>query len=125
MEFSTYVIWDVILNAIGYLAAGALSAVLYHMIRSRRRGERALEAFEEGEAAGSVCEKDVVDDMPFVSLEREPGVPKKSVTYRKRDRGEVLLEARNLLRLGESNESIRRSLPVSEAELALLRYEMK
>ena len=92
---------------------------------SRRQGERALKAVEGGEDTDGVCEKDVVDDMPFVSLKREPDETKKSVTYRKRDRGEVLREARNLLRLGESNESIRRALPVSEAELALLRYEMK
>ena len=125
MEFSTYVIWDVILNAVGYLAAGALSVVLYQIIRSRRQEERTIKTADVVDDAAGGPQSEAVDGFSFVSLKSEPEEAKRTLTYRKRDRGEVLRQARDLLRIGESNESIRKALPVSEAELALLRYEMK
>ncbi len=140
MEFSQELLIDWALTAAGYIAAGALAVVIYSMFRERRDNRtparRAVPRFDlEAEAPAR-------PPRPTITLTRgpeaaEPKAPTEEhetpSTYNRnnllaqegyrRNRTGAIRVARELVRAGATSEQIRAVLPISEAELAMLRQE--
>lgn len=123
---------DLALNVVGYVAAGALSLVVYSMFHrtpqptAPRESQAARQASPQPTVAmpaGSNLTPDA-RGMHFVgfgeSSRGESGA--QNLTLR-RNRAEVLRVARGMLRSGATDAEIKASLPVSDAELAVLTYE--
>ena len=122
---------DIGLDVIGYLAAAGLGMLLYSVIAERRRTapasiepHEAIAAPRRSEAVGGV-------DVQFVDLRGRPseaapfqtqpvGNRPTLKTDGRRDRLEVIRLARQMLRAGTPAEMVRRTLPISDAELAFL-----
>lgn len=128
MEFSPEMMTDIALNAIGYLAAGALSVVIYVLFTGRgHRRERRVAAPAEAmstDQTRSNHESGSGRSVQFVRLNQQP---QDEVTpaymERRRNRVEVIGQARRMLDEGVPASKIKQSLPISDAELALLAYE--
>ena len=120
---------DIGLNALGYLVAGGLGMLLYSMLprRSRRVAtEAATPAAPLAPATGSAPK----NTFEFVDLRQGPvngqsmsradsGSGNKGGPGR-RDRREIIRLAREMLRAGTADEMVKRTLPISDGELALL-----
>jgi len=129
MELSTEMWIDVALNATGYLAAGALATVMYSLFRRHPArsthpadGHQSVEQPESQQPDGL---SSVADNMQYVEFGSTEGSPaSRSITSepatRRRNRGEVIRLARQMVEVGTPEEKIRDLLPISEAELSLL-----
>lgn len=138
METSQEVIIDAILNAVGYLAAGGLSIVIYSIFRGRRK----VASLAGG--SGSETHDDVPDriaSLPeearrveFIKFDKPPGDSDHAnnvftghagamTAASRRNRVEVIRLARKMIEAGASADNVRSVLPISEAELALLSYD--
>jgi len=123
---------DLGLNVIGYLAAAGLGMLLYSAAVQRRRRAATttglnLKAADTSEATA----RQVVPSVQFVDLRRrsEEAVKPDSGTEGRdrvargdgrRDRAEIIRLARQMLSAGAPGETVRRTLPISEGELAFL-----
>jgi len=120
---------DIGLRVIGYLAAAALGMLLHSAIRGRRRATVAAGARD---ASPTPVRAELGHpEAQFVSL-RNP--QNNTVATRteasastsalkadsRRDRPEIIRLARQMLKAGTPTEMIRRTLPISDAELAFL-----
>jgi len=125
MDSAMNIVWDTILNAIGYMSAGALSVLLYSMIKRRLAQSQAetTKQKQPSQSAPAPAKKEA-DGPKFVTFKSSTDRKDRSTDYR-RDRIQVIGQAREMILAGESSETIRRALPISEAELALLSYESK
>ena len=129
MELSTEMWIDVALNATGYLAAGALATVMYSLFR--RRPARSThpadgrQPAEQRESQRSDGLSSVADNMEYVEFggagegKAERSILRDAAT-RRRNRGEVIRLARQMVDAGTPEERIRDLLPITEAELSLL-----
>jgi hypothetical protein len=129
MELSTEMWIDVALNATGYLTAGALATVMYSLFR-RRPAKATLSAdgrqsVEQRESHGYDELSLAANNLEYVEFghgtehHAEGTINGESVT-RRRNRGEVIRLARQMVDAGTPEEKIRDLLPISEAELSLL-----
>jgi hypothetical protein len=121
---------DIGLRVTGYLAAAGLGMLLYSAIRGRRRATATVgtpEVSSEPTRAAASAQSAV----QFVSLRhpqsntvatRTEGSASTSPqkTDIRRDRPEIIRLARQMLKAGTPTEMIRRTLPISDAELAFL-----
>lgn len=132
MSINNAMLIDLALNVVGYVAAGALSLVVYSMFRrgprSATRSESvAMKSASQLEPAmmpgGTAPDNRVMQYVNFGESARNDDGPQ-SLTMR-RNRAEVLRVARGMLRSGASDHDIKAALPVSDAELAVLNYERK
>jgi hypothetical protein len=128
MEFSPEMMTDIALNAVGYLAAGALSVVIYVLFtgRGHRRDGQAVVPAPAFESDASHPNRSTGGgrSVEFVRLSqqrREETTP--AFAERRRNRVEVIARARQMLDDGMPASKIKQSLPISDAELALLTYE--
>jgi len=126
MDTSMNILWDTIQNSIGYLAAGVLSVILYAMVRKRLADETQTKTtdHELPKTEAPIKAKKESEGPRFVTFKSASNQKDRTADYR-RDRIQVIGQAREMILAGESSESIRRLLPISEAELALLSYESK
>lgn len=130
MDTTMNILWDTVLNSIGYLAAGVLSVILYAMVRKRMADETQATTktkTEDNELPNTeipIKAKKESEGPRFVTFKSAPNQKDRITDYR-RDRIQVIGQAREMILAGESFDNIRRSLPISEAELALLSYESK
>ena len=122
---------DIGLRVIGYLVAAGLGMLLHSAVAGRRRSaptsieaREALTGPRRSEAAGGV-------DVQFVDLRgrQSNALPSRTQTVGnrptlgadgRRDRPEIIRLARQMLRAGTPAEMVRRTLPISDAELAFL-----
>lgn len=138
MEFSQQLLIDWALTAGGYIAAGALAIVIYSMFTDKAKGRSAVHQ--------TVPRFDLATDAPArparptITLTRGPedvsAAPKEELLplttpnrnllaqegYRRNRTGAIRV-ARELVRAGASSEQIKAVLPISEAELTMLRQE--
>ncbi|HOD65168.1 MAG TPA: hypothetical protein PLR32_06870 [candidate division Zixibacteria bacterium] len=115
---------DLALTATGYLAAGALSMVMYSMFRRKTR-PGAAEAPSPAAApapAPPLAADRPRDDVRYVGFGERAAAGEPAASLR-RNRAEVLRLARGMLRTGATDAEIKAVLPVSDAELAVLNYE--
>ena len=122
---------DVGLNVIGYLIAGGLGMLMHSALRSRRLRVAAVsEAAAAAESAERRTQAAVESgrNIEFVSFGTEaPGVapadaevtPRPNSAHR--NRREIIRLAREMLQSGTTGEQIRRTLPISQSELSLLK----
>lgn len=138
MDFSQDLLIDWALTAGGYIASGLLAVVLYSMFRDVVNGRQAavkpVPRFDVEPAAGERVSR------PKITLTRGPEeaapTPQQEShtlsTYNRnllaqegyrRNRTGAIRVARELIRAGASSEQIKAVLPISEAELNMLRQE--
>ncbi len=131
MELTSDVMFNLALNAIGYLAAGAFGVVVASIIKMRRQA--APSRAEDGEStrpamAGAASDRGRVQ---FIDLGGRAGERTEAAAVdastdahpkARRDRAEVLRMARQMLKAGAGPERVMQVLPVSETELGLLTY---
>ena len=129
MELSTEMWIDVALNATGYLAAGALATVMYSLFRRRpARSTHAADGHQSAEQRESQRHNGLssaANNMEYVEFgNAAEGRTERSITgepaTRRRNRGEVIRLARQMIEVDTPEEKIRDLLPITEAELSLL-----
>lgn len=123
---------DIGLAVIGYLAAAGLGMLLYSALAGRRKQARIEVAMRRADSEGGLprpaeCAPQVqfVDLRPRPNSTPEPAgrtAPDEPVSSRdgRRDRAEIIRLARQMLKAGTPSEMVRRTLPVTEMELAFL-----
>lgn len=119
---------DIALNAVGYVAAGALSVVIYVLFTGRGRRADVSTHAPSGSTAAESARAGAVDDggrsVEFVRLSQQrTEAARPAYLEHRRNRVEVIGRARRMLDDGVPTEQIKKSLPISDAELALLIYE--
>lgn len=136
MEVSQEQLIDLGLNIVGFLAAGGLLMIVSSVMRGRKQRKLAT-AESPGVAAREAAPTDTTSDkdnpdIEFVSLvpkdpvekDGSPGgvQPAQAGPIARRNRSEIIKMAKEMLEARRSTEEITESLPVSEAELALLSH---
>jgi len=123
---------DVGLNILGYLIASALGMLVYSTFHRREKAPTAAAATVPQTAAKPVAVPvEGKKQLEFVTFRNSdssemnevsvPAEPKARVDRNKRsDRAEIIRLARGMIKAGASGETVRRTLPISEGELALL-----
>lgn len=135
---------DPALTILGYLLAGGLGAVIY----AARQAKRTAEATNPADARssnikavpGDEAESTIAEPRPgrrtraagagqFVDLSNHRSGAAAAATEmaekprgNHRDRPEIVRLAKEMLKAGTAPQIIRRTLPITEAELALLQY---
>ena len=131
MTMTSDVLIDWALNLTGYLAAGALPVVIWSLVTHRRRQPRPVPVTSQAFTPPPVSHgtrRPETRGGQFVSFRASGGpatedsVGENCVAGRQ-DRADVIRLARQMLKAGASHQRIQQVLPVSEAELALLRYD--
>ncbi|HWR83618.1 MAG TPA: hypothetical protein VN285_09965 [Candidatus Deferrimicrobium sp.] len=130
MDMSPDMLIGLALNLLGYIGAGGLCATLYSMWRGRKRaastrsdGDSPSVSLSGPSAPGSLPEP----RLEFVRLvesrhaERSEGGRDVKIAGARRNRTDTFQLARKMIDLGAAPEKVRGLLPISEAELALLR----
>ncbi len=136
MEFSQNALIEIGLSVAGYLAAGALWMVLYSLFTrgaSDKVTKVAIDYPERTDVAASignaVREK---RSLQYVDLRNSSSLTPDSAAEAKdnqrldqyrRNRGEVIRLAREMLKDGRSQQQVRELLPINDGELALLAIE--
>lgn len=126
MEISSGFIMDMTLEAIGYLAAGAFSIVVYSMF-NRRRTTTATEAEGRERIEAALAPERRIQFVKFGQETgrsagagnmsgREPVSPGVS----RQSRADIIRIARGMIKAGATSDKIKKVLPISEAELALM-----
>ena len=117
MNLPQDVLIDAGLTVAGYVVAGLIAIVIYSMFSRKHRAEPAGAGQGNPQlfAALSAANREVTPSVEFVRLgdERRPETveePKPKMS---------LAERRNIV------ETIKKTLPISDAELALLRFEIE
>ena len=135
MEVSQDQLIGIALNALGYLAAGALWMVIYSFFKERKKAVAAVskpvketvEAKEPETAAPPAREKTPVE---FINLSRSTGTsgkPQATVPasgpaeQNRRNRAEVIKMAQEMLKANVNSEKIKHTLPITEGELAMIK----
>jgi len=122
---------DIGLNVIGCLAAAGLGMLLYSAVAGWRRSVLAPIEVQEAVTGPRRSEAACGVDVQFVDLRarQSNSLPARvqSVSHKlspgvesRRDRPEIIRLARQMLQAGTPAEMIRRTLPISDAELAFL-----
>ena len=136
MEFSQNALIEIGLSVAGYLAAGALWMVLYSLF-TRRSSDNEVQLASEYPARTDVAESiaSAVREkrsLQYVDLRGSAPLKSESVAESKdnqrldqyrRNRGEVIRLAREMLKDGRSQQQVRELLPITDGELALLAIE--
>lgn len=130
MEISQTVLIDVVLNMVGYLTAAALSVLIFNSFRGRRTAKH-VEVPQENvsredtiamETAQEIAISPSARGVEFVNLlDNGNQSPKTNSTEpQRRDLRKVFRLAREMVINGSSIEEIKKVLPISDAELALV-----
>ena len=124
MDLSSSMILDMALNIAGYLAAGALSVIVYSALNNRRTETTAAPVLaanvpavtppRPSESRGSFVSLATPDPTPCQQKAAPAARPART------DRSDIHRIAREMIKAGASADKIQRVLPISEAELQLL-----
>jgi hypothetical protein len=134
MDISSGFYVDLLLNLIGYLAAGALVWTVYPTVAPRLRRHSAALGRPEAQLSRplpvqqpSVAPQfmrlhDPTPQAQTFAADDDRPTERSSVLRlsERRDRVDIIRIAREMLKAGADNRRIQQVLPVSEAELALL-----
>lgn len=127
MAITSDVLIDLALNAIGYLAAGALSILVYSMIVLRRKEEVLSETSVQTEPEPRETRpSETAQFVPLSGARTDDVTMKRAAAVDEPDspkslsRKEVLGLARKMLMAGTPATRILQVLPISETEMALL-----
>ncbi len=134
MDISSGYYVDLLLNLIGYLAAGALVWTVYPIVapRLRRRSitlvrpevppNRPVSVEQPAAAPQFMRLQDPTPTAQTFTADDEKPTEISSVMRpsERRDRVDIIRIAREMLKAGADNKRIQQVLPVSEAELALM-----
>jgi hypothetical protein len=124
---------DVSLTAAEALVAGLLGMLLYSWRRQRRQSETVslepqLSVISPAAPAVPVEGKRSIQFVSFgspMSPPREPtGIRASLIEARRRNRADIIRQARQMLEQGAANRDITQKLRMTEGELALLRQDM-
>lgn len=136
MEISQDMLIDIALNAAGFLLAGLLGVTIYSMFKRTPKTVKVIESESVGNGLPKEApsQQAVVSSQNTVSTEKKVefinfGQKKKETTKRKegisgnskRNRSEVIRMANAMLAAGNEPEQIKKVLPISDTELALLK----
>jgi len=126
---------DIALNAAGYLIAGALGMLMYSLVYRRRTAVElaaspltalASEAVNT-ESAGSHQNEGAPQfvalrpkDTPASGNRSTAGGSRSADATKRRDRADIMRLAREMIKAGAPHDNIKRTLPISDGELALL-----
>ena len=135
MEVTQDQLIGIALNALGYLAAGALWMVIYSFFKERKKAGVAVsepvnlnrEPKKASAAASTEREKAAVEFISLSPSDRpsEPRVrtaPAPGPTGQsRRNRAEVIRLAREMLKENVNSEKIKHTLPITEGELAMIK----
>ncbi len=136
MDVSQDQLIDLALNLIGFLAAGGLLMIVASMFGRRGNKQPVTDTAETPHteapvipAAPAESEEDN-SDLQFINLSQSSATPEKETPapeeqgpaggVTRRNRSEIIRLAREMIEARRSTEEIAHSLPVSEAELAML-----
>lgn len=127
---------DMGLNILEYLVAGGLGMLIYSVFGGRQAKPADVAAPVPVSASNPSPVKPSYQpgvglDCEFVSFSPAPPMPEAapsgsdapptaSQSGRRRDRQEIIRMAREMLKSGTAGDLVKRSLPISEGELALL-----
>ncbi len=129
MDISSGFIMDMALETAGYLAAGAFSIVVYSMF-GRRRASVAAEVGDR-EVVKTVRTPDRRIQFVKFGQEDDRSTGTRAASHkefdspiaRRQSRADIIRIAREMIKAGATGDKIKRVLPVSEAELALLNLQ--
>ncbi len=132
MDVISEQLMDAGLNALGYLVAGGLGMLVYSVFRSRRRVPAVQAVGTESQPQPQPTKKTQDKKVEFINLlssdssraarssSGNVGSASSAGTGR-RDRTEIVRLAREMIKAGTPHEMIKRTLPITDGELALLR----
>jgi hypothetical protein len=115
---------DAGLNALGYLIAGGLGVLIHSIILDRRRATRVVaeapaEAVEPARPTASKAPQFV--SLKTTSMTSQPvAAPSPETVPSRKDKAEIVRLARKMVQAGTDRKIIKRTLPISDAELNLL-----
>jgi hypothetical protein len=119
---------DVGLNVLGYLIAGGLGMLLHSSVQARRLRRVATPVAAtptEVPATRTVPVGDPGNGLEFVSFgaDAQPAAPEPVLppSSLHRNRREIIRLAREMLQAGTAGDQIKKTLPISQSELALLK----
>ncbi|KAA3637814.1 MAG: hypothetical protein DWP97_00105 [Calditrichaeota bacterium] len=137
MDFSQEFLMDMAINGAGFLTAALIGMVFYALFSKKKAPiqqeviEGAHTKLSEAKQTIPPVQKQNVSNVKFIQLgssdheiEQVSHAKKESVPQ-KISRKEVIQLARKMLDAGSTTENIKRILPVSDAELALLSLNNK
>lgn len=138
MELSPQFINELLINFGGYFIAGVLGALFYAVIFSRRKAKTATVASTANITASQTTQENINStssinsDMEFIKLgENKSRLPeqvqsnlsenRKTIGSRRQNRLEIINLAKTMLKTGATIDNIKKVLPVSEAEMNLIK----
>ncbi|MEP0827862.1 MAG: hypothetical protein HRF51_05005 [bacterium] len=138
MGFSPLQLLDIGLNFAGFLTAGILTFYVYHWISTSRQGRAAgrniVAAASTADVVSAAMPRRPERKMPeaqFVRLVDTDSLNSSDTPgglrgeYRVRDRKEILEQAREMLAQKKRSATVQKILPVTEAEITLLKQSQK
>ena len=130
MDVTNEMMIDLILNVAGFAAAGGLLQVVITILRERRRKVAAIGPANGATVPAEQPETKPVSDRPvefidFGQNREASGSASSPRPTSRRNRAEVLKQARSMIKAGASGGDVKSALPISDAELAVLSYESK
>lgn len=123
MELSTDMIMEIALNTAGYMSAGLLLVVVFSMFWQKQvvapveTIEMSQKQSPDTATAAATPVKD--NETVFIPLNANY-ITGPSLSNARRNRGEVISLARQMLNSGTPGEKIKQLLPISEGELSVL-----
>ena len=137
MDFSQEFIMDIAINAAGFLTAGLIGMVFYALFSKKSKTTK-KEVLQEINNTLSKATQTVPTvqaksspSVKFIQLGangkavEQPALSKENKPTQRPSRKEVIQLARKMLEAGSTTDNIKRILPVSDAELALLSLNNK
>lgn len=134
LDFVNGHLGDVLLDVAGYLSAGLFWMLIYHTISARRRTSapsfRERPAGPETVNAKKNARTGEAPRVQFIEFHQKAAespshksdeLSTETPDSGRRNRGEIIRIAREMLKNGVTSDRIRQVLPISDGELALLR----
>lgn len=138
MGFSPLQLLDIGLNFAGFLTAGILTFYVYHWISTSRQGRAAGRSNAAAASAADVVSAATpgrperkMPEAQFVRLVDTDSLNSSDTPgglrgeYRVRDRKEILEQAREMLAQKKRSATVQKILPVTEAEITLIKQSQK
>ena len=133
MEFSSELLVDTAINAAGFIFAGVLSALIYMAMTKKQREVQIVNVQSEGVAISTSKDFNTGSGsrLEFVRFDRDENKQQKSMSTEnnvmpannrlRRNRLEVIKQARQMMDSGKAADEIRKILPLSGAELEFMK----
>ena len=120
MEVNHQQLIEIGLNAVGFLAAAALWLLVYATWQSRHRATTPQAAADTPHGTPGAATADHKPRIQYVDLKGVAAEQPVTNPDGRRDRSQIYSLAKKMLAAGVPTENIKRTLPVSDGELALL-----